>query len=71
VKVRSAPADELLIKIRPDEIGLAREVFDRGFRTAALVYHPDHGDYSGTMVPLNALAESVRFQLRLVGDARS
>jgi hypothetical protein len=66
---RSASA-AVAIKIRPDEIGLARDVFDRGFRAAALTHHPDVGGDPGTMVRLNALAESVRSQLQVVGRAR-
>jgi hypothetical protein len=56
--------------IRPDQIGLARDAFDRGFRAAALTHHPVVGGNPGTMARLNALAESVRSQLQVVGGPR-
>ncbi len=51
------------IQVRPDDVPMARQVFDLGYRAAARTLHPDAGGDSETMVRLNALAQSVRSQL--------
>ncbi len=51
------------LRIVPDQVSLARDVFDLGHRAAARKLHPDVSGSAGDMKLLNALAESVRSQL--------
>ena len=51
------------IRIAPADVELTRLVVDRGYRAAALLFHPDHGGDPAMMVRLNNLAESLRGQL--------
>jgi hypothetical protein len=50
------------IRIRPEEILLARRVFDAGYRSLARTMHPEVGGDVREMQRLNALAESMRTQ---------
>ena len=52
------------IGLHHDQVALAQRVFDAGYRTLALRAHPDVGGDAAEMRELNALAESVRDQLR-------
>jgi hypothetical protein len=52
------------IELRADEVSLARRIFDAGFRSLARTAHPDVGGDAAEMRALNALAESIRDQLR-------
>jgi hypothetical protein len=51
------------ISLKPEEVALARRVFDAGYRATAAQLHPDHvGGDGQQMTELNALAASVRQQ---------
>lgn len=58
------------IRLKPDQIQLARLVFELGYRAAAFRQHPDRGGDVGAMQDLNAFAESVRGQLTALEGGR-
>jgi len=60
---------EIGLRIDPDQVALARDVFDLGYRAAARKLHPDVGGSTEDMRRLNSLAESVRTQLRVLEAA--
>jgi hypothetical protein len=51
------------IQLKPEEVPLARRLFDAGYRTVARDFHPDLGGDVLRMQDLNSLAENVRDQL--------
>jgi hypothetical protein len=51
------------LRIAADEVPLAKQIFDAGYRSVARVTHPDTGGDLDQMKRLNALAQSVRNQL--------
>jgi hypothetical protein len=55
----AAPA----IRIQPEEVPLARKMFEAGFRSLVRIMHPDKGGDTRDMQRLNALADSVRAQI--------
>jgi hypothetical protein len=57
------PTAEPGLRIQPDELSLARRVFDGGYRTLARTMHPDLGGNAEEMRRLNLLAASLRSQL--------
>lgn len=59
--------DLLTLRISPDQAALAKEVFNLGFRQAALRHHPDKGGSSDTMKDLNRLRELISSQLEVLG----
>ena len=56
------------IRIRPEEVPLARRVFDAGYRILARSMHPDVGGDPDEMCRLNGLAESLRSQLASIAE---
>jgi len=59
----TAPANTTTIRLKPEDLPLARKVFDAGYRTMARKLHPDAGGDAAQMQGLNLLAENVRTQL--------
>jgi hypothetical protein len=57
------------IRIRPEELPLARRLVEAGYRSLARLMHPDKGGDVREMQRLNALAESVRTQIDLLEQA--
>jgi len=51
------------IRLRPEEIPLARRLFEAGYRNLARVVHPDQGGDVREMQILNGLAQSLRDQI--------
>jgi hypothetical protein len=57
------PPAEPGLRIRPDEVSLARCLVDIGYRGLARLLHPDAGGDTEEMRRLNALTKSLRMQL--------
>jgi hypothetical protein len=51
------------IRLRPEDVPLARRLFDAGYRALVRVMHPDKGGDTREMQQLNSLAESMRTQI--------
>jgi hypothetical protein len=64
------PAASPSIRVRPEDVPLARSVFDAGYRSLAQSLHPDHGGDPDQMRQLNGLAQSFREQLAALGGAK-
>jgi hypothetical protein len=67
---RTPPPTVHGLHISPDEVPLARRVFDVGYRSLARAMHPDVGGDPDQMQKLNLLAESLRSQLEHLAEVR-